>query len=158
MVRTPYGTRPVPGKLVLLLAQACLTFSAHQVRAQAAPPPVTGGGIDLPSVIVVPRNYSHDEKLGNGCWVRFFDDKSYGGRSLTLIGPVEMPKIHIPGGLWVNWSSAAVGPNATVTTYDFEQFQNRTAVLQPGQRIPDLKDRKLGLFEDIHSVRITCKS
>lgn len=157
MVRPKSEKRLSAGKLTWLLAHTWMVFATHDAWAQAAPPPVTGGGIDLPSVIVVPRNYSHDEKLGNGCWVRFFDDKSYGGRSLTLIGPVEMPKIHIPGGLWVNWSSAAVGPNATVTTYDYEQFQNRTAVLQPGQRIPDLRDRKLGLFEDIHSVRIACK-
>lgn len=134
---------------------AAATASA---KRQVAPPPVTGGGPDLPSVIVAPRSLPHDEKLGNGCWVRFFDDKSYSGRSLTLIGPVEMPKMNIPGGLWINWSSAVVGSNATVTTFDYEQFQNRTAVLRPGQQIPDLKDRKLGLFEDIHSVRIACKS
>lgn len=138
------------GGLVLFFLQASLVGAA-------APPPVAGGGPDLPSVIVVPPNQAFDEKLGNGCWVRFFDDKSYRGRSLTLVGPVEMPKIHIPGGLWVNWSSAVVGPKATVDTFDYEQFQNRTAVLRPGQRIPDLKDRKLGLFEDIHSVRIACK-
>lgn len=130
-------------------------------RAGAAPivppPPVTSGGADLPSVIVVPHDHPHDDKLANGCWVRFYDDKSYRGRSLTLAGPVEMPKIHVPGGLWVKWSSAIVGSGATVTTYDFEQFKNATAVLRPGQRIPDLRDRKLGLFEDIHSLRIACK-
>lgn len=125
-------------------------------RKGAPPPPVTGGGPDLPSVIVVPHGHASDEKLGKGCWVRFYNDKEYGGRSLTLVGPVEMPKMNIPGGLWVNWGSAAVGPNATVTTFDFEQFKNRTAVLRPGQRIPDLQDRKLGLFEDIHSLRIAC--
>lgn len=121
------------------------------------PPPVTSGEADLPSVIVVPRDHRHDDKLANGCWVRFYNDKSYAGRSLTLVGPVQMPKIHVPGGLWVKWSSAIVGPGATVTTYDFEQFKNATAVLRPGQRIPDLRDRKLGLFEDIHSLRMACK-
>lgn len=121
------------------------------------PPPVTSGGADLPSVIVVPRDYRHDETLARGCWVRFYNDKSYGGRSLTLAGPAQMPKIHVPGGLWVKWSSVIVGPGATVTTYDFEHFKNATAVLRPGQRIPDLRDRKLGLFEDIHSLRIACQ-
>lgn len=121
------------------------------------PPPFTSGGPDLPSVIVVPHDHRHDEKLAKGCWVRFYNDKSYRGRSLTLAGPVEMAKIHVPGGPWVKWSSAIVGPAATVTTYDFEQFKNATAVLRPGQRIPDLGDKKLGLFEDIHSLRIACK-
>lgn len=122
----------------------------------APPPPVTGNGLDLPSVVVVPRGHTNDKRLGQGCWVQFFDDQAYGGRSLTLVGPVELPKMNIPGGLWVNWSSALVGPSATVTTFDYEQFKNRTAVLRPGQRIPDLGDAKLGLFEDIHSLRIAC--
>lgn len=164
--------------MVLLLLGASLLFAGAEVWAQApspatgsgagdaapsrrqhaAPPPVTGGGLDMPAIIVAPRNHPHDKKLGNGCWVRFFDDSAYRGRSLTLVGPVEMPKMNIPGGLWINWRSATVGPSATVTTFDYEQFQNRSAVLHPGQRIPDLTDRKLGLFEDIHSVRIACKS
>lgn len=121
------------------------------------PPPVTSGGPDLPSVIVVPHGHRQDEMMANGCWVRFYADESYGGRSLTLVGPVQMPKIHVPGGLWIKWSSAIVGPRATVTTYDFEQYKNATAVLRPGQRIEDLRDRKLGLFEDIHSLRIACR-
>jgi hypothetical protein len=121
-----------------------------------APTPRVIGGEDLPSVILVPHGQAADAGLGNGCWVQFYNDKAYGGRSLTLVGPVKMPKMNIPGGLWVTWSSAVVGPNATVTTYDYEQFKNRTAVLRPRQRIPNLRDRKLGNFENIHSLEITC--
>lgn len=43
------------------------------------PPPVTSGGPDLPSVIVVPHDHRHDEKMAGGCWVRFYNDKSYRG-------------------------------------------------------------------------------
>jgi hypothetical protein len=163
--------------LITIVVPAALLWAASATAAQAdtpaggaiataqqragnplvAPPPATGGGPDLPSVIVVPRSYQPDARLARGCWVRFFDDKSYRGRSLVLVGPVEMPKIHVPGGLWVNWSSAVVGPKATVTAYDYEQFKNRSAVLRAGQRIPDLKKGPLGLFEDIHSVRIACQ-
>jgi hypothetical protein len=127
-------------------------------RKSAPPPPVAMGGPDLPSVIVVPHGQPTDAALGKGCWVRFYDDKAYGGRSLTLVGPVQMPKMNIPGGLWVNWGSVVVGPNATVTTFDYEQFKDPTAVLHPRQRISDLKDRKLGSFEDIHSLRIACNA
>lgn len=130
--------------------------AAEPDRKGAPPPPVTGGGPDLPSVIVVPHGHAADRRMGKGCWVQFYDEKGFGGRSLTLVGPAEMPKMNIPGGLWVNWSSAVVGPNATVTTFDYEQFRNRSAVLRPGQRISDLKDRNLGLFEDIHSLRVRC--
>lgn len=123
----------------------------------APPPPVTSSEADLPSVIVVPHGHPQDAGLAKGCWARFYREDSYGGRSLTLVGPVQMPKIHIPGGLWVKWRSVVVGPRATVTTYDFEQYKNATAVLRPGQRIANLRDRKLGLFENIHSLRIACK-
>lgn len=126
---------------------------APESRAAA----VANGESDLPSVIIVPRGQPSDDRVGNGCWVRFYNDKAYRGRSLTLVGPVQMPKIHVPGGLWVDWSSAIVGPKATVTLYDLEQFKNRSGVLRPGQRVSDLSDQKLGLFEDIHSVKIACK-
>lgn len=168
--RQPLPTRGTLAAAALAAALAALALPGWSQGSSTAPggagsgstqavppPPVTSGEADLPSVIVVPRDHRHDDKLANGCWVRFYNDKSYAGRSLTLVGPVQMPKIHVPGGLWVKWSSAIVGPGATVTTYDFEQFKNATAVLRPGQRIPELRDRKLGLFEDIHSLRIACK-
>lgn len=125
---------------------------------RAVPTAVSGGGRDLPSVIVLPDGHAADPKFGKGCWVQFYSGKSFSDRSVTLIGPGEMPKMNIPGGLWVSWGSVAVGPSATVTTFDYEQFKNRTAVFHPGQRIPDLNDENLGLFGDIHSLRITCGS
>lgn len=125
-------------------------------RKVVPPPPGATGGPDLPSVIVVPHGRAMDKNLGKGCWVQFYEEKAYRGRSLTLVGPAQMPKMNISGGLWVNWSSAVVGPNATVTTFDYEQFKNRTAVLRPGQRIPNLRDRELGRAEDIHSLQIKC--
>ena len=141
------------------LLGAMLTGWARE-GGQGAGPPVTSGvpgEADLPSVIMVPRSYRHDDRLAGGCWARFHEGKAYGGRSVTLVGPLQMPKMHIPGGLWVDWGSVIVGPAATVTTYDFEQFQNATAVLRPGQRVPDLRNRELGLFEDIHSLQIACE-
>jgi hypothetical protein len=132
--------------------------SSSRQGAEARAPAVSNGDSDLPSVIVVPQGHQPDERLGNGCWVRFYTDKAYRGRTLTLVGPVQMPKIHVPGGLWVDWSSAIVGPKATVTLYDLEQFKNNSGVLRAGQRVSDLRDKKLGLFEDIHSVKIECKA
>lgn len=141
------------------LLAATLTGWAQEGRQAAAPPVTSGvlGEADLPSVIMVPRSDRHDDRLAGGCWARFYDGKDYGGRSVTLAGPLQVPQLHVPGGLWVNWGSVVVGPRAKVTTYDFEHFQDATAVLRPGQRVPDLQDRKLGLFEDIHSLRIACE-
>jgi hypothetical protein len=54
-----------------------------------------------------------------------------------------------------SFDSVAVGPKATVTVYDNENYQQRVAQFKPGERIPDLGDR-VGFFEDIRSLRIFC--
>lgn len=108
-------------------------------------------------LVLMPTEQASADRLGKGCWVRFYREKNFQGRNLTLVGPLDMPKIRVPGGAWIDWSSAVVGPNAIVDTYDYEQFKSRSAKLQPGQRIPDLGDKKLGLFEDIHSARVNCR-
>jgi hypothetical protein len=45
-----------------------------------------------------------------------------------------------------------------VTTYDDENFKERTAKLDPGQRIADPRDKKLGWFDEVHSARVACTS
>lgn len=114
----------------------------------------TGGN---PSVLVlVPSAMASDTRFANGCWVRFFDDKQFRGDALTLAGPVDMPKMEVPGALWRDWDSAVVGPRARVTTYDNENFRDRTAELAANQSYPDLRDRKLGWFEEVKSARVAC--
>ena len=108
------------------------------------------------SVVVLLPSAMAGSGLANGCWVRFFDDKQYGGDTLTLAGPVDMPRMEVPGGLWRDWDSAVVGPRARVTTYDNENFHDRTAVLAGGVSYPDLRDKKLGWFEEVKSARVAC--
>jgi hypothetical protein len=43
-----------------------------------------------------------------------------------------------------------------VTTYDNENFHDRTAVLAGNQSYPDLRDHKLGWFEEVKSARVSC--
>lgn len=60
---------------------------------------------------------------------------------------------------WGGLDSVVVGPKATVTIYDDyddENFRDRNATLKPGEHVKNLDDQKLGLFEDIESIRITC--
>ena len=115
------------------------------------------GPAAAPAVLVLlPAQVGGDAKLANGCWVRFFDHKNYRGDSLTLAGPVDMPSMELPGSVWRDWDSAIVGPKATITTFDNERFHDRTAVLSANQSVPDLRDKKLGWFEEVKSARVAC--
>jgi hypothetical protein len=64
--------------------------------------------------------------------------------------------MHPAGSVWRDWESAIVGPKARVATFDNENFKERTARLAPGQRIADLRDKKLGWFDEVHSARVAC--
>lgn len=129
-----------------------------QGASGAAAPSRNGSGEPLIGAVLVllPVAQAADDKLANGCWVRFYDGKNYRGANLTLAGPVDMPRMDVPGALWRDWDSAIVGPKARVTTYDNENFKQRTATLNAGQRIADLGDKKLGWFDEVHSARVSC--
>jgi hypothetical protein len=106
-------------------------------------------------LVLLPDAMAQGTRLADGCWVRFFDDKGFKGDTLTLAGPVDLPRMEM-GDVWRDWDSAVVGPKATVRTFDNEHFRDRSAVLQPGQSIADLRDRKLGWFEEVKSARVQC--
>lgn len=107
-------------------------------------------------LVLMPAAQGNSESLGNGCWVRFYDGQNFRGATLTLVGPIDMPKMDVPGPAWREWDSAVVGPKARVVTYDNDNYRDRTATLTAGQRIPNLDDAKLGWFEEIHSARVSC--
>jgi hypothetical protein len=143
-------------------AGAQSTGSAANTASQknaSAPAPRGGSATASPEaavLVLLPMQLASDEKLANGCWVRFYDGRNFSGSTLTLAGPVEMPRMHPAGSVWRDWESAIVGPKARVATFDNENFKERTARLAPGQRIADLRDKKLGWFDEVHSARVAC--
>lgn len=124
-----------------------------QAEQQASRAQSTAGPAAV--LVLLPNAQAQGTQLANGCWVRFFDDKGFQGDTLTLAGPVDIPRMEL-GDAWRDWDSAIVGPKATVRTYDNENFRERTAVLQAGQSIRDLGDRKLGWFDEVKSARVAC--
>lgn len=106
-------------------------------------------------LVLLPSAQAQSTRLADGCWVRFFDDEQFKGATLTLAGPVDIPKMEL-GNVWRDWESAIVGPKATVRTFDNENYNDRTAMLSAGQSIPDLRDKKLGWFEEVKSARVSC--
>jgi hypothetical protein len=110
--------------------------------------------------LVMPVNLqTQSDSMSRGCWVRLYSGENFEGRYVTIVGPSEVRELRSPYGTGLTkWDSAIVGPNATVTTFDGDNFDDRNATLRAGQRYPELDDSKLGLFQDIESVRVTCSA
>ena len=140
-----------------VMAQGTAENKKPERVGQTAAKADSGSAPKLDAVLVLmPAAQGSSESLGNGCWVRFYDGENYRGASLTLVGPIDMPKMDVPGPAWREWDSAVVGPKARVVTYDNENYKDRTATLTAGQHIPNLEGAKLGWFEEIHSARVSC--
>jgi hypothetical protein len=97
------------------------------------------------------------DAMSKGCWVRLYSGDNFEGRYVSVVGPASIPEMVSPYGTGMNnWESAVVGPNATVTTYDDDNYRSRNATLRANQRYADLDDSKLGLFDDIESMKVSC--
>ncbi|WP_066335942.1 hypothetical protein [Azohydromonas lata] len=107
-------------------------------------------------LVLMSAAQGNSDRLGDGCWVRFYDGENFRGQMLTLVGLVDLPRMGVAKPAWREWDSAVVGPTARVVAYDKENYRDRTATLTAGQRIPSLDDAQLGWFEDIESVRVSC--
>lgn len=92
-----------------------------------------------------------------GCWARIYDGENYMGDTLTLAGPISLADMSGPFGL--DWddrvNSIEIGPKATLTVYDNEGFRDQVGQFKNGQKVPDIS-KKLGLFDEFASVRMTC--
>jgi hypothetical protein len=110
-----------------------------------------------PLIVLVPVAVASSDSLGDGCWARLYDGANFRGNQLSLVGPVDMPNMRTAFG--TDWGgefdSIQVGPKASVTVYDNENHREKAATFKAGQRVPDLSD-KVGLFEDIRSLKIAC--
>lgn len=110
-----------------------------------------------PVIVLFPVATANRDTLGNGCWARLYDGDHFEGNQLSLVGPVDMPTMKTAFG--TDWGgefdSIQVGPKATVTVYDNENFRDKAATFKPGQRVAELDD-KMGWFQDVRSLKIAC--
>ncbi len=98
-----------------------------------------------------------DNSMKSGCWARIYSGTNYSGDTLTLTGPLAIADMSGPFGL--NWDdkvdSVEIGPKATLTVFDNEQFRDQVAQFKPGQKVADIS-KPLGFFDEFASVRLTC--
>ena len=117
----------------------------------------SGAGQGTAAIVLVPFVVAQAPDFSNGCWARLYDGANFQGDQLTVVGPADMP--HMRTAFGTDWSgsfdSVQVGPKATVTVYDNENYTQKVATYKPSQRIADL-DEKRGMFEDIRSLKIAC--
>ena len=64
------------------------------------------------------------------------------------------------GPFGLNWDdkvdSIEVGPKASLTVFDNEQFKDQVAQFKPGQKVPNIS-KALGFFDEFASVRLSCR-
>ena len=86
---------------------------------------------------------SRSDQMSQGCWVQLFSRDNFEGRYLTVVGPANIAEVASPYGTGMNnWDSAIVGPRATVTTYDGENYRSRSATLRAGHRQATRRPRR----------------
>jgi hypothetical protein len=143
-------------RLICAAIAAGLCASATAFAADNSAKTTSDGKVSPLAVVLVPVVIAEKQDLGQ-CWAKLYTDPNFTGDQLSVVGPVAMPNMRTPFGR--DWSgefqSIAVGPKATVTVYDNENYAQKAATFKPGQRVPKL-DRKLGFFEQVHSVKIAC--
>lgn len=114
-----------------------------------------------PALLIVPMATAMDDAMSKGCWARLYDTTDFGGNMLTVSGNIEIPALQsdrIAGFEWDrNFDSVIVGPGASLAVWQDDDFKGETTTLRANQRMRDL-DKKMGFFEDIHSLRLTCST
>lgn len=119
-------------------------LTAEEVAPPAAPEtatwlPFTREPSALPTILIVPGSFAA-ERVADGCWVQFFTDDRFAGIQLNIVGPVEMRTMKGAfGARWTGLESAVVGLRAQVTAFGDEDFEDRSLIFEPGQRITDLE-------------------
>jgi hypothetical protein len=120
----------------------------------------TGGGsrsADVDTAVVVLPTSGAGEQMRNGCWATFYDDRSFNGDSLTLIGPVELTTLDRGSArqLRRDIKSVVTGPRATLTLYEKQFLSARWVGFTPDSREPGLTE-KLGFGGRIESMKLSC--
>lgn len=136
------------------LAGAATAAPAGDDGPQASDPRVTAR--DLPAVLAALAAQQTTRRIGDGCWVRFYEDAHFRGRSITVVGPVDLARLNVGGSTWADWDSAVVGPQATVTMFSKEGFRSPSGTLGPGQRAADLQKDRGGRQDLVRSANVDC--
>jgi hypothetical protein len=117
----------------------------------------SGAAAEPDSAVVVLPTSGAGEQMRSGCWATFYDERNFGGSSLTLIGPVELQTLDKGSArqLKRDIKSVVTGPRATLTLYEKQFLSARWVGFTPDSREPGLAE-KLGFGGRIESMKLSC--
>ena len=117
------------------------------------------GAADVDTAIVLLPGSGAAEQVASGCWATFFDERSFAGSSLTLVGPVELSTLDKGAAqqLKRDIKSIVTGPRATLVLYEKQFLSARSVGFGPGSREAGLAE-KLGFGGRIESMQLRCAS
>jgi len=112
---------------------------------------------DTDTAIVILPTSGAGEAMRSGCWASFYDERNFGGSSLTLIGPVELTTLDRGSAreLKRDIKSVVNGPRATLTLYEKQFLSARWVGFPPDSREPGLAE-KLGFGGQVESMKLSC--
>lgn len=112
---------------------------------------------DVDTAIVLLPGSGAAEQVQSGCWATFFDERSFGGSSLTLVGPADLQTLDKGAAqqLKRDIKSVATGPRATLVLYEKQFLSARSVGFPPGSREAGLAE-KLGFGGRIESMQLRC--
>jgi len=115
------------------------------------------GSGDVDTAVVILPTTGASEQMRAGCWASFYDERSFNGDSLTLIGPVELKSLDKGSATQLkrDIKSIVTGPRATLVVYEKQLLSARSVGFHPNTREPGLTE-KLGFGGRIESMQMTC--
>ncbi len=130
---------------------ACSSMHSTSSGAMAAP------SVDT-AVVLLPGSGAADQ-VASGCWATFFDERSFAGSSLTLVGPADLQTLDKGSAqqLKRDIKSIVTGPRATLVLYEKQFLSARSVGFPPGSREAGLAE-KLGFGGRIESMQMRCAS
>ena len=142
------ATRTATALAALALLAACGS-SPSQTSAESG---------DETAVVLFPGTGAA-EQLQSGCWATFYGERSFGGDSLTLIGPADLRTLDrgTAQQLRRDIRSVATGPRATLVLYEKQFLSARSVAFEPGSRESGLVE-KLGFGGRVESMQLRCSN
>ena len=146
---TAHSLAPYLSTLALAALTACSSMDGGMQRGSAA--------TEIDSSAVILPTSGAVEQMRGGCWASFYDERNFGGDSLTLVGPVELQTLDRGSArqLKRDIKSIVTGPRTTLVLYEKQFLSARSVGFQPGSREGGLVE-KLGFGGRVESMRLTC--
>ena len=137
----------VPALMLVAALSACSSMRGGSPTASS----------EADTAVVVLPTTGAAAAMQAGCWASFYEDRGFGGDSLTLIGPAELQTLDKGAArqLRRDIKSVVTGPRATLVVFEKQLLSARSVAFPPDSRERGLVE-KLGFGGRIESMQLTC--